>query len=211
MDRRAMALECVRIEKKGGNVLQFLRSSGCISPWGTWYRLQKEELQRKDSQIRDGKGKEMKKVNEDIKKKAVEIAINGGDPRGLLRDNGSKNADALWLKIKDELRKTDPETWEKIPKGRRSRQKREEEPKDDEEGHMATVKESKRLPEEAATGLQVTAAKGLAGEWKTSGGCITLTVERNGRDVIAATMTEMEWRAAMMEMPAVLKMLGYEE
>ena len=57
MDRQAVARECERIEQDGGDVLGYLRARGCVSPWGTWYRLQKEELHRRGPQITDGKEK----------------------------------------------------------------------------------------------------------------------------------------------------------
>ena len=76
MNREQLARECIRIEMAGGDVREFLKNSGCISPWGTWHRLQREELGRNPWQITDGKGSaEMQKVTLEQKKKAVEIAI----------------------------------------------------------------------------------------------------------------------------------------
>lgn len=117
MDRKALALECLEVEAVGGSVRQFLLEHGCLSPWGTWYRLQIEELGRKDAQITDGKGDEekMKKITLEQKKKAVQIAIDGGDPLEYLRNHGSKNPSGLWWTIKNDVKSADPELYAKIP------------------------------------------------------------------------------------------------
>ena len=49
------------------------------------------------------------------KKRAVEIAISGGNPLEYLKDCGSKKPDGLWYTIKANLKETDPETFAKIP------------------------------------------------------------------------------------------------
>jgi len=115
VDRGAIAEECRRIEKAGGSVLEHLRVLGCVSPWGTWFRLQKEELGRKDWQIRDGKGEEsMAKITLEMKKKAAEIARSGGNPMEYLKQCGSKNPSAAWHYIKKSLMEADPETYTQI-------------------------------------------------------------------------------------------------
>jgi hypothetical protein len=115
MDRLQLALECLEIEKAGGSVREYLASKGCISPWGTWHRLQKEELGRNEYQITDGKGgDDMKKIALADKKKAVEIAIGGGDPLEYLRKCGSKNPQALWYMIKKNLQEVEPDQYAKL-------------------------------------------------------------------------------------------------
>ena len=93
-DREQLARECVEIEKRGGCVRDYLRGLGCVSPWGTWHRLQKEELGRSDAQITDGKGKGMKqpKITDEQKNEAARIAIEGGDPREYLKECGREVA-----------------------------------------------------------------------------------------------------------------------
>ena len=116
MDREALARECVEIESAGGSVRDYLRERGFISPWGTWYRLQKEELHRKEHEITYGRVNTMaKRLNLDQKKKAVQIALEGGNPYDFLRDCGSKEPSALWWTIKQNLKKVDPETYAKLP------------------------------------------------------------------------------------------------
>lgn len=116
MDRTELARRCARIDAAGGNVREFLNGLGFISPWGTWFRLQKEELGRKDYQITDGRGnEEMKKVTLEQKKKAVDIALSGGNPLDYLKEIGSKQPAALWYAIKKVLKEADPEKYGKLP------------------------------------------------------------------------------------------------
>ena len=56
----------------------------------------------------------MEKFTKEQKAKAVEIALDGGDPKAYLESIGSKNPENLWYYIKLQLRKNDPETWEKL-------------------------------------------------------------------------------------------------
>lgn len=118
MDRAELARACVEVEKAGGSVREFLAEQGCISPWGTWYRLQKEELHRKEYQITDGKRREnmARKITLEQKKKAVQIAIEGGDVLEYLRNLGSKNPTGLWWTIKNDVKAADPELYAKIPR-----------------------------------------------------------------------------------------------
>lgn len=115
MNRMKLARECVEIDEAGGNVLDFLRMRGCISPWGTWYRLQIEELGRKQGQITEGKGgNDMKRVTLEQKKRAVEIAMGGGDPLAYLKSIGSKQPPALWYAIRKGLQDADPAAYERL-------------------------------------------------------------------------------------------------
>lgn len=118
MDRHQLALDCQAVEKSGGSVREYLSGLGFISPWGTWFNLQREELNRKDFQITDGRGERnmARKVTMEQKKKAVEIAIGGGNPLPYLRECGSDAPDKLWYWIKQKLKEADPETYAKLPK-----------------------------------------------------------------------------------------------
>ena len=118
MDRQELAQICAEIEKAGGSVREYLHDIGFLSPWGTWYRLQIEELGRKRHQITEGRGTgDMKrKITLAQKKRAVQIALEGGNPLPYLRECGSVKPDGLWYTIKQDLKKVDPETYEKLPK-----------------------------------------------------------------------------------------------
>ena len=116
MDRNELAATCVRIEKAGGSVRDFLKDLGFVSPWGTWHRLQKEELKRKDYQITDGRGaEEMRKITLEDKKKAVEIALSGENPLSFLKECGVANPSASWAYIKKTLKEVDPEKYAMLP------------------------------------------------------------------------------------------------
>ena len=115
MDRERTARICARIEHAGGNVLEYLREAGCVSPWGTWFRLQREELGRAKIQITDGKGREdMRKLTLEDKKNAVNIAIEGGNPLQYLKEIGCGNPSASWAYIKKNLQIADPEKYERL-------------------------------------------------------------------------------------------------
>lgn len=58
----------------------------------------------------------MTKLTLDDKNYAVKIALDGGNPLEYIRMCGVKNAAESWMRIKDDLRLKDPETWEKLPK-----------------------------------------------------------------------------------------------
>ena len=114
-DRRQMALDCLEIERAGLSVLDFLQDLGAVSPWGTWWRLQVEELGRERYQIRDGKGViEMRKLTLENKKKAVEIALGGGNPLDYLKACGAGNPSASWTYIKKCLQAKDPEQYAQL-------------------------------------------------------------------------------------------------
>ena len=149
MDRAELAKECVAVEKAGGSVREFLSEHGCISPWGTWYRLQKEELHRSESQITLGKGdanKLSRKITLEQKKKAVQIAIEGGDVLEYLRQLGSKNPSGLWWTIKNDVKAADPELYAKIPRlnEKKPAEKQEADPQEEK------TQDLPKVPEEVA-------------------------------------------------------------
>lgn len=116
-DREELAMECDKLDKAGVNVRGFLRSLGYISPWGTWHRLQKEELQREENKVTEGKGKiEMGKLTLEQKKQAVEIAISGGNPLDYLKSIGNQNPSAAWYYIRKTLKDADPEKYALLKK-----------------------------------------------------------------------------------------------
>lgn len=58
----------------------------------------------------------MKKLTLDQKKKAVQIAVDGGNPLDYLESLGIKNAAEAWSKIKNHVKEFDPVTYEKLPR-----------------------------------------------------------------------------------------------
>lgn len=68
-----------------------------------------------------GEEKEVVKFGEK-NRKAIEIAIAGGDPVEFLRnEGGSKNPGGLWAHIRNELKNREPETFAKLPTCKRDR------------------------------------------------------------------------------------------
>ena len=115
MERHELAEKCERIDQAGGNVREYLKEQGFVSPWGTWYRLQIEELGRKGNQISEGRGKgDMKRLTREQKEAAVRIALNGGAPTAYLRTLGSKSPSATWFNIKKTLKETNPDLYRKL-------------------------------------------------------------------------------------------------
>ena len=65
------------------------------------------------------------KVTLEHKKKAVEIALAGGDPLRYLSLHGAGTAPAMWYTIKQNLKETDPEKFNKLPDLRKKVQEHE--------------------------------------------------------------------------------------
>ena len=57
-----------------------------------------------------------KTVTLEQKKKAVDIALAGGNPLTFLAECGSANPTNMWWTIKQNLKEVDPEKYEKLPK-----------------------------------------------------------------------------------------------
>ena len=220
MDRRQLARECVKIEKAGGNVRDFLRRQGCISPWGTWHRLQREELGRTDAQITDGTGGKLMgqtRITDAQKKQAVRSAIAGGDPRNYLRDCGSKAPDIMWQSIRKKVMTEDPETYAKLP-ARIPRAEKEKQvvglvydPSIAEEYRREHAGDAEKFKHrQQGKNLKVTSAEGMAGKWKRAGAFLTLEIHRDDGPDDAGDMTADEWIMAAEELPAVLKLFGME-
>lgn len=90
---------------------RFLCSENCMIVFDT------REFKEKTGWIDDyyRRKKEMrKKISLDQKKKAVEIALGGGNPLKYLEECGSANPSAAWFYIKKVLKEKDPETWAKL-------------------------------------------------------------------------------------------------
>ena len=78
-------------------------------------------------------------------RKAVDIALEGGDYIAYLRDTGSKNPSAAWFSIKNQLQDKDPETYERLPQGRRK--KAEKKPKKQKAAKIVSQEEPKTAAE----------------------------------------------------------------
>ena len=72
-------------------------------------------LRTLDKENGDDKPVKHAKVALEDKKKAVEIALAGGDPLKYLKDHGAGNAWSMWYAIKENLKIRQPETYRKLP------------------------------------------------------------------------------------------------
>ena len=67
-----------------------------------------------------------RKVSEEQEQEAIRIAIEGGDPRPMLKKCGIKNPDVKWYEIKGKVKASDPELYAKIPYIHKKRQPEQE-------------------------------------------------------------------------------------
>ena len=211
-DRMQLAKECAEVEKLGGSVRDYLTCCGCISPWGTWYRLQKEELGRKEDKITDGKGgDDVRKLTLEDKKKAVQIAMEGGNPLKFLKDFGVGNPSATWLYIKKCLKARDPEQYEQMVKAMEP----EEPAKDDkpvakdEKPVILKPEILEKIAEEtvAEDDISVYGVHTAVGDFMAAGGKLCWYV---GDPNEAVNFPVEKWKSLMGVLPRVMKMMGLE-
>ena len=212
MDRRQTAIECAEIESSGFSVREYLQDCGCISPWGTWYRLQREELHRQTWQIRDGKGgDDMRKLTLADKKKAVDIAMAGGSPLKYLKELDVKNPSACWAYIKKCLKARDPEQYARLTA------KETEEPEEEKQPEVNVTIRSEDIQTGEADlqptivkmqnmdGFEITGLKTTYGEWHVSNNGY-LFFGANSHDELE--MPVEVWRKFAADLPRVMQILG---
>lgn len=217
MDRLELAKRCARIDAAGGSVRDYLHELGFISPWGTWHRLQKEELGRKDYEITEGKGsEEMRKITLEQRKKAVDIALKGESPMKFLKECGAKNPTASWVYIKKILRETKPEIYAQLMA---LKEQPDEEPIQAEEitadeihpqkiaGKAVNYAEVIAVEEKVGTDeltYQVTGLRTSCGEYSINGKEIFFTIPDDQEIGLPIEL----WKRIAKELPGVLKVLG---
>lgn len=163
-----LAKECIKIEKRGGDVLAYLKSQGKISPRGTWFRIQKEILERKDHQMTDGHENESLKngirrsreENMEIILKAIEEKRS---PLQALRELGYKKPENIYRDTKEWILDHFPEYEEVIPKDIRrwmaENKKRSNDPIFIDRKKKTEVTVSEKLPLEAGKNYQLSVAE----------------------------------------------------
>lgn len=82
---------------------RYKRGSLFLCSWSCLRRMERGET-------------DMEKFTKEQRKEAIRIALDGGDVKGYLKSIGSTAPDNLWYYMKTQLRKNDPETWEKLKK-----------------------------------------------------------------------------------------------
>ena len=224
MDRRRVALDCLEVERLGYSVLDFLQEQGAISPWGTWWRLQVEELGRARYQIRNGKENKMAKKNiltPEVRTDAEKMIAEGRDPKQIkayLAEHGSKNPSAhIYVirknmekaKQKDELAGFVPMVPEKKIvefQGKEFERMEKPSPTCCQPAKPSGVTVPDQLPEEKAS-FKIKEAEGVSGIWRNDGnGWISY---KKGDE--RTKMRVEDWMIMMTEFPNVLKLFGIEE
>ena len=119
-ERERIARECLKIERAGGDVLEYLKTEmHSYTPRATWINLQKEILGRDDARLTDGRkkwGNEMKR-NESQKDTVLGIINcmeNGRNIGQYLIDRGFLNPESTFDNAKLYAKRNMPDEYEKI-------------------------------------------------------------------------------------------------
>lgn len=129
---------------------------------------------------------------------AVRIYLDGGDVKAYLKKCGSAAPDKLWYYIKKQLKKTDPETWEKI------------------NGRPKPKKTAPEKPEVKITGpikyddFTVQAVKGDYGRYSRSSCSGTEYIDFTSNNGEELTMPISAWRDFLDELHRAAKVLGVD-
>ena len=113
------AKACEQIEKEGGDVQGYIAQEyPSYTPRATWYRLQRNQLGRKEFQLTEGRPKEkgvkyMGKMME-LAQGCLDAYGRGETVFDYLRSQGSKNPSAYWYQIKQTAKLQDPDLYEKL-------------------------------------------------------------------------------------------------
>ena len=226
--RRTIAFECAKIEQVGGDVLAHLRELGYLSPWGTWYRMQREFLHRKkDTEITDGKPKKKETVAMEWTKEERALHMEafranlhaGEDVRTALELTGleGRSLGQTYRQMRAVLLKTDPEFAAKLPEripaahARKVYVQMDQETGEEEDGAEAAGAEE---PEGRITrplmhsGMEACAWRGKCGEYRydVKHGYI----DYEGKDAESLSMTLEDWREFLQELKTAAALMGVE-
>ena len=148
----------------------------------------------------DQKGVEKVELSEKARK-ALEIAVAGGNPIEFLKDEGSKNPSAAWYNIKMQAKEKDPETFAKLPGTHRKKA----------EIHMAPLPETitnievpVKNPNDIFEKIEIRSAdSGMI--YKRAEGGMTMILDGKG-----IYLDKKTWKQLAEEIPKALKTLGVE-
>lgn len=125
-EKQAFVMECLRIEKQGGNVQEYIAQNWpSYTPRATWYNLQKQYLGRNVNQLTEGKPKiERKEVNTMRKRRDMNVVLDEvlkvieahGDPIAWFEKEGYAFPFSGWSNLKKWAQTTRPDDFEKLPK-----------------------------------------------------------------------------------------------
>lgn len=152
--REAIAEQCRKIEKDGGDVIAYLKGLGYISARATWYNLQQEFLGRDKSHLTEGKptNKRRKKSMEEMLAAVFAILEKGGDPLAYLADIGYVNPGSAWSNLKAWAKKNGLDEG-RLPENllhyyKEQREKKKQQEKEKEKQEEAPGEEPGKGPEE---------------------------------------------------------------
>lgn len=129
-EKLEFAKACARIEKKGGDVLDYIRREyPSYTPRATWYMLQREYLNRK--KLTEGKPKENRGEKDmgkmlDMANAAMDVYARGGNIYDWLEAQGLKNPSSEWYQMKEAAMKHDPDLYARMCEVRQARRKPKE-------------------------------------------------------------------------------------
>ena len=154
-------------------------------------------------------------ISEEQEKEAIKIALEGGDPLRHLEKCGSKEPAKKWYQMKQKIKDTDPELYEKLPK-RIPRKDAVQKPVETPEGEFTVTMEA---PEPAKIrrpvnydGMTVRAVSGTYGTYyldnQTRSGITYLDYSNAGGDELSMEITQ--WRLFIKELKHAAEILGVE-
>jgi hypothetical protein len=154
---------------------------------------------------------EMGKITNAQKEKAINIAVEGGDPRPYLKQCGSIAPDKMWGYIKMQLKKKEPETYEKLAKvGQKDPPKVEEVPAITEEDIKAIneqIRKNKAVKPIYYEGYTVRCIEGVMGRFFYDSQYDRLDWTTPEGDEVSFS-PEAWKRFATEELPKVMALLG---
>lgn len=177
----------------------------------SWHCLRADEKRKEGNNMR---------LTLENKKKAVEIAIEGGDPLRYLAEHGCANPAAMWYKIKADLKDVDPEKAAQLPKRIAANKVDKGMPKELKlEGgvdYQVAVAETPEEPKKIVKpvnydGLLIREVEGVFGRYRRTdvGGKIYIDFEPfESMDVLSFTVEQ--WRNFREELEKAAKILGVE-
>ena len=150
------------------------------------------------------------KIPEEVKKEAIHAAVSGGNPLDVLRPH-SDNPKALWAYMKAQMKKSDPETYAKLPDLRF--RKKKEEPAEEKAPEAVTVTKVEKVPEISKplvySGMTVREIEGNFGRYRRTdvNGKTYVDFEWN-EDMDIVSYTTEQWRAFRKEQVQAFAVLG---
>ena len=194
----------------------------------SWTCLQKHRAQKEEERL---------KITLEQKKKAVEIAVKGGDVMAYLRECGSENPGVTWSNIYRTLEKVDPEAYDlitcrkkaNVDKGMPKKDERPtvkisgpiviETPETNQVQVVETPEELDKATQQITQpvhydGFAVKAISGEFGRYQCSNGynnkadCVYIDYENHEGEEIS--MTVEQWRGFLAELHRAAMVLGVE-